>query len=60
LRTFNIKDGYALQLAVKRGFHVCIISGGKGQAMQKRFEGLGIRAVFVGFSDKLQVFHKYL
>jgi 3-deoxy-D-manno-octulosonate 8-phosphate phosphatase (KDO 8-P phosphatase) len=60
LRTFNIKDGYALQLAVKRGFHVCIISGGKGQAMQKRFEGLGIRAVFLGVSDKVQVFHQYL
>ncbi|NQX39852.1 3-deoxy-D-manno-octulosonate 8-phosphate phosphatase (KDO 8-P phosphatase) [Pedobacter steynii] len=60
LRTFNIKDGYALQLAVKRGFHVCIISGGKGQAMQKRFEGLGIKAVFLGVSDKVQVFHQYL
>lgn len=60
LRTFNIKDGYALQLAVKRGFHVCIISGGKGQAMQKRFEGLGIKAIFLGVSDKVQVFHQYL
>ena len=26
LRSFNIKDGYALQLAVKKGYHVCIIS----------------------------------
>lgn len=60
LRTFNIKDGYALQLAVKRGFQVCIISGGKGQAMQKRFEGLGIKAIFLGVSDKVQVFHQYL
>ncbi|WP_158795269.1 HAD family hydrolase [Pedobacter sp. L105] len=60
LRTFNIKDGYALQLAVKKGYHVCIISGGSGQAMQKRFAGLGIPEVFLGVSDKVVVFNDYL
>ncbi|AOM78325.1 KdsC family phosphatase [Pedobacter steynii] len=60
LRTFNIKDGYALQLAVKRGYQVGIISGGKGQAMQKRFEGLGIKAIFLGVSDKVTVLESYL
>jgi 3-deoxy-D-manno-octulosonate 8-phosphate phosphatase (KDO 8-P phosphatase) len=60
LRTFNIKDGYALQLAVKKGFNVCIISGGSGQAMQKRFEGLGIKDVNLGVSDKVEVFQSYL
>lgn len=60
LRTFNIKDGYALQLAVKRGYHVCIISGGRGQAMQKRFEGLGIQEIFLGVSDKVEVFNSLL
>ena len=28
LRNMNIKDGYALQLAVKKGYTVAIISGG--------------------------------
>ncbi|WP_367868710.1 KdsC family phosphatase [Pedobacter sp. WC2423] len=60
MRTFNIKDGYALQLAVKKGYHVCIISGGRGQAMEKRFEGLGIPDVFLGVSDKVEVFNDYL
>lgn len=60
LRTFNIKDGYALQLAVKRGYQVCIISGGKGQAMQKRFEGLGIKDIFLGVSDKVAIYQAYL
>jgi 3-deoxy-D-manno-octulosonate 8-phosphate phosphatase (KDO 8-P phosphatase) len=56
LRTFNIKDGYALQLAVKKGYHVAIISGGSGAAMQKRFEGLGIPDIFLGVSDKVAVY----
>jgi len=60
LRTFNIKDGYALQLAVKKGYHVCIISGGRGEAMQKRFEGLGINNVFLGVSDKVAVYQDYV
>lgn len=60
LRTFNIKDGYALQLAVKKGYQVCIISGGQGQAMARRFAGLGIAEVFLGVSDKVEVFHAYL
>jgi 3-deoxy-D-manno-octulosonate 8-phosphate phosphatase (KDO 8-P phosphatase) len=60
LRTFNIKDGYALQLAVKKGYHVCIISGGSGQAMQRRFENLGIKEIFLGVSDKVTVFEDFL
>lgn len=60
LRTFNIKDGYALQLAVKRGYLVCVISGGKGIAMQKRFEGLGIQEIYLGVGDKVEVFNNLL
>jgi 3-deoxy-D-manno-octulosonate 8-phosphate phosphatase (KDO 8-P phosphatase) len=60
LRTFNIKDGYALQLAVKKGYHVCIISGGSGEAMKKRFEALGIKNIFLGVSDKVAVFERIL
>ena len=60
LRTFNIKDGYALQLAVKRGYLVCVISGGKGIAMQKRFEGLGLQEIHLGIGDKVAVFHQLL
>ncbi|WP_231427642.1 HAD family hydrolase [Pedobacter sp. Leaf250] len=60
LRTFNIKDGYALQLAVKRGYNVCIISGGDGIAMAKRFSNLGITDVFLGTGDKVSIFNQYL
>jgi 3-deoxy-D-manno-octulosonate 8-phosphate phosphatase (KDO 8-P phosphatase) len=30
-RSFNIKDGYALQLAVKSGYNVAAISGSRSQ-----------------------------
>lgn len=59
LRTFNIKDGYALQLAAKKGYNICIISGGKGIAMNKRFESLGIADVFLGVHNKIEVFNNY-
>lgn len=60
LRSFNIKDGYALQLAVKKGYRVCIISGGSGEAMAKRFAGLGITDVFLGAGNKVEIFQHYL
>lgn len=60
LRSFNIKDGYALQLAVKRGYLVCVISGGKGASMQKRFDGLKLQEVFLDVSDKVKVYESLL
>ena len=39
IRTMNIKDGYALQLAIKKGYYVAIITGGKSEAIKARMEG---------------------
>jgi 3-deoxy-D-manno-octulosonate 8-phosphate phosphatase (KDO 8-P phosphatase) len=60
LRTFNIKDGYALQLALKKGYKICIISGSGGVATTKRFANLGLPDVFLRVSDKVEVFETYL
>lgn len=59
-RMVNIKDGYALQLAVKRGYRIAIITGGKGDDVRRRFESLGIRDIFMGVSKKLPVFRKWM
>lgn len=59
LRQFNIKDGYALQLAVKKGYRIVVISGAKSLGVQKRLLGLGITDIFLGVSDKIAVFNKY-
>lgn len=60
LRTANVKDGYALQLLRKLGYNVAIISGGYSPSMKKRFESLDITDVFLGVSNKLDVFDQYL
>ncbi len=56
LRRFNIRDGYALQLAVKKGFKVCAISGGKSASVLSRLQGLGIDDVYLGVENKLEVY----
>jgi len=60
LRTMNVKDGYALQLAVKKGYNIVIISGGNCNSVKTRFTLLGITEVYLGVSNKLDVFDKYL
>ncbi len=60
LRSVNIKDGYAVQHAVKSGYHVAIISGGKSEGMRKRFEGLGVQHIYLGQQEKLGAFADFL
>lgn len=55
LRTFNIKDGYALQLAIKSGYPVLIVSGGKSKGVVFRFESLGVKDIFMNEADKVSV-----
>lgn len=59
-RTMNIKDGYALQLAVKKGYRVVIISGGTDEAVQQRLNKLGVTDVFMGITDKKQCLSDYI
>jgi 3-deoxy-D-manno-octulosonate 8-phosphate phosphatase (KDO 8-P phosphatase) len=60
LRTANVRDGYALQLAVKKGYRVAIISGGRSKTVFVRLQALGITDVFLGVDHKIDVFEKYL
>ncbi len=59
-RTFNTKDGYAIQLAVKCMYRVCIISGGKSEGVRHRLNSLGVDDVFLGAHIKLDIFKKYI
>jgi 3-deoxy-D-manno-octulosonate 8-phosphate phosphatase (KDO 8-P phosphatase) len=59
-RAFNIKDGYALQLAVKCGYNVCAISGSRSKTAIYRLNSLGITDVFIGAHVKANKFKDYL
>lgn len=56
LRAQNTRDGYAVQLAVKLGFPVAIISGGNGESMRPRFKSLGVTDIYLGSHDKVDDF----
>ncbi|NVK05841.1 MAG: HAD hydrolase family protein [Flavobacteriia bacterium] len=51
-RTFHSKDGYALQLAMRKNYRIAIITGGRSEAVKERFNALGVNDIWMGSSDK--------
>ncbi|MBR1552152.1 MAG: HAD hydrolase family protein [Muribaculaceae bacterium] len=60
MRMVNVKDGYAMQLAVKKGLLIAILSGARTRAVQVRFENLGVSDVLLGVPVKLPVFEQWM
>lgn len=60
MRMVNIKDGYALQLASRLGYHLAIFTGGNTEAVRIRFEGLGIKNVHLGAAHKLPLLIQWM
>lgn len=60
MRKMNVKDGYAVQLAVKKGFRLAIITGGRSEAVRERFQGLGLEDIYIGASDKVAVYEEFI
>ncbi len=58
LRSMNIKDGYAMQLAIKKGYKVWIISGGKSEAVRARLNRLGVADVHIGVESKKELLNE--
>jgi 3-deoxy-D-manno-octulosonate 8-phosphate phosphatase (KDO 8-P phosphatase) len=59
-RTMNVKDGYAMQLALKKGYEILIISGGTSEAVKHRLAKLGINNIELGIKNKVEVFNNYI
>ena len=53
-RTMNIKDGYAMQLAIKKGYQIFVISGSTPEGVKKRLERLGLSEIHIGIENKLE------
>jgi 3-deoxy-D-manno-octulosonate 8-phosphate phosphatase (KDO 8-P phosphatase) len=60
VRQMSIKDGFALQLAVKKSYRIAVISGGNGVGAKNRLLKLGVRDVFLKAADKKEQIGEYL
>lgn len=60
LRTVNIKDGYAIQLAQKLGVRIVILTGGTTEAVRIRYAELGVEDIYQGCAVKVQTYDAFL
>jgi len=54
LRRMHVKDGYALQFAVKKGYTIIVISGGNSPESKLRLEKLGVHHIYMQVENKLK------
>lgn len=59
-RTVNLRDGYALQLAIKKGYRIGIITGSNSKDYQKRLKMLGIKDVYLNSRSKMEHFNDFI
>jgi len=61
LRITDVKDGYAMQYALRKGYRICIISGGYSESMRLRYLNFLPQVdVYLKVSDKTKVFTEYI
>ena len=60
VRRMNTRDGYSLQMAIKKGYRVVVISGGSSEGVRQRLQYLGIRDIFLNIHDKVDVLKQYV
>ena len=60
LRTVNIKDGYAIQLAMKLGLRIVILTGANVPSVRVRYEGLGVEDIYLGCGVKIKTYDEFL
>ncbi|MCR4812673.1 MAG: HAD hydrolase family protein [Bacteroidales bacterium] len=60
VRAGNIKDGYAIQYAIKKGYIVTVISGATSLSIDNRMESLGAPKIYTGASNKLEVYRLFM
>lgn len=59
-RMANVRDGFALKEAVRRGYKVAVITGADTEAVRRRMNLVGITDVFLGVGDKLAVLKEWI
>ena len=56
VRVFNSRDAYAIQYAIKNGYKIFVITGGRNKAVKERLEDLGVTEVRMQASNKIKVY----
>jgi 3-deoxy-D-manno-octulosonate 8-phosphate phosphatase (KDO 8-P phosphatase) len=59
-RQMHVKDGLALQMAMKNQYNVVIISGGYSEPIIRRMQFLGINEVYLAIKNKKEFLVNYL
>ena len=59
IRKYNAKDGYAIAYAVRRGYKVCVITGGHGNLLRSRMERLGVTKLYLNCMDKIAAMQEF-
>ncbi len=59
-RQMNIKDGLALQMALRNGYNVILVSGAVSAPVKDRLLYLGMQEIHQGVKDKLLFIQQYL
>ena len=59
-RRMSIKDGYSLQLAVKKKYRLLVVSGANSSPVTDRLNKLGITEVHMAVTDKKTFVEQYM
>ncbi len=60
LRSGHVRDGYALHLALKKGYNIAVISGGTSDSISLRLKTLNLTDIFIRVSNKIEIFNQYI
>ena len=60
IRAGNIKDGFAVQYAVRKGYTVAVISGATSASIDNRMRSLGVEQCYTGCADKMAAYERFL
>jgi 3-deoxy-D-manno-octulosonate 8-phosphate phosphatase (KDO 8-P phosphatase) len=55
LRRINMRDTFAMKMALKKGYRIIIITAGRSEGIKIRLSDLGVQEIFLGRFDKLEV-----
>ena len=60
IRRYYAKDGYAMAYAIREGYKICVISGGRGEMLRRRLEMLGVERMYLNCMDKIAAIKEFM